>query len=261
VAPEPAAPGVRRIAATDAAGHGWDDDFGGHTDDWVYADDPDACQIAFSVPPGGFFRHSNGGHDVWDRDILWRVVAGELVVGDPVSGEVARARPGDWLRFPGSVWLDGVNGGREPVLAVELTAPPRPAVSNRPWHELPSEPAYRSVARLDAPGSSVARLRPDELDWRIDDGHPPVVIGYVPGTRHLTAGELTLVPEQRTAERAHAAHATLYVASGRPALEADGSTLQLETGDGARIDAGTRYRLGTPGTEPAVVLFQVAAGR
>jgi mannose-6-phosphate isomerase-like protein (cupin superfamily) len=251
--------GIEYVPVAAAAGHGWDDQFGGHTDDWVYADDEAACQIAFALGPGGFFRHANGGHDVWDRDVVWRIVEGTLVVGDPVAGGVVRVTAGDWLRFPGTVWLDGVNAGLGPVHAVEFTAPTRRATPSRSWRELPTEPAYRSNASgTTDPVASCAVVTVRDLDWRIDEGEPPLVRGSVPNTRHLTAGELTLVPGQRSGEFAHGdACATFYVVAGRALLRSEVTALDLGPRDGARLAVGVPYRLENAGDEPTTVLFQL----
>jgi mannose-6-phosphate isomerase-like protein (cupin superfamily) len=235
--------------------------------DWVYADTDEVCQIVFEIPVGSWFGQEGEGFDVYERDIVWRVLEGTVVTANAETGEVHRLRAGESLLFAGDVWLQAWNYGAEPALAVEFTAPAKSRAADivpKAWPETPrlADPALVGrwpEGRPDALARATVRaLSEHDIRWRLE-GDPPILVGHVASTPFLTVGEYHLRPGQRSDVRSHAGATTLYVLEGLLGVELPERSTWLEANpkDGIYLPPGTPYRLLNAGASPLVALFQV----
>ncbi len=239
----------------------------GQTVDWIYADTDEVCQIVFGISVGGWFRQEGEGFDVYERDIVWRVLEGTVVTANAETGEVHRVEAGESLHFKGDVWLQAWNYGAAPALAVEFTAPAKSRaarVVHKPW---PETQRLRDSAlvgrwpegRQEAAGrATVHHLREHDVLWQLE-GDAPILIGHVVSTPFLTVGEIHLLPGQRSDVRTHEGAMTLYVVSGALGVELpeDSTWLEAEPKDGVYLPPLTSYRLLNTGASPLVALFQL----
>jgi len=251
------------------AKHVWGDEVSGQTTDWIYVSTEDVSQIVFGMPVGGHFGHSDDFKDVYDSDIVWRVLAGTLVVVNPETGEVHRARTGESLFFHGDIWHYGYSYGSEPVRVLEFSAPSaiqavRYAVKKPPI----ANPRYTQdellgrwpEARDDAESrSTVAVLGESDVHWRMEGTARHVLVGHLISTRFLTVGEAHLLPAQQSDVFEHAGIKTLYVLEGtlNVQLPEQESWIEARAADGVYLPAGTRHRFLNFTTEPVKALFQI----
>jgi quercetin dioxygenase-like cupin family protein len=249
--------------------HVWGDDESGQTTDWIYISTEDVSQIVFGMPVGGHFGHSKDFKDVYDSDIVWRVLAGVLVVLNPETGEVHRACAGEALFFHGDIWHYGYSHGREPVRVLEFSAPSaiqavRHAVKKPPIEHpkygrdelLGRWPQDRAVAESS---STVQHLTERDLLWRFEGAHRHILVGHLISTKYLTVGELHLLPGQQSDLFVDPAIKTLYVLEGVLNVQLPERRSWLEAGeaDGVYLPAGTPHRFLNFATEPCKALFQL----
>jgi quercetin dioxygenase-like cupin family protein len=249
--------------------HVWGDDVSGQTTDWVYVSTEEVSQIVFGMPVGGHFGHSEEYKDVYDSDIVWRVLAGVLVVLNPETGEVHMARAGQALFFHGDIWHYGYSYGHEPVRVLEFSAPSaiqsvRHAVKKPPIERpifardelLGRWPEARSQAESDA---TVRLLTDDDMLWRLEGERGHVLVGHLISTRYLTVGQLHLLPGQQSDVLRHEGTKTLYVLDGTLHVQLPDaeSWLEARAQDGVYLPARTPHRVLNFGTGPCSALFQV----
>jgi quercetin dioxygenase-like cupin family protein len=249
--------------------HVWGDDVSGQTTDWIYISTEEVSQIVFGMPVGGHFGHSDDFKDVYDSDIIWRVLSGVLVVVNPETGEVHRASTDESLFFHGDIWHYGYSYGSEPVRVLEFSAPSaiqsvRHAVKKPPIEN----PRYTQdellgrwpEARQEAESASTVRiLREDDVLWRLEGERKHVLVGHLISTPYLTVGELHLLPGQQSDVFTHAGIKTLYVLDGRlnVQLPSEESWIETDVADGVYLPAETPHRFLNFTTDPVRALFQI----
>jgi quercetin dioxygenase-like cupin family protein len=249
--------------------HVWGDDISGQTTDWVYISTEEVSQIVFGMPVGGHFGHSEDFKDVYDSDIIWRVLSGVLVVVNPETGEVHRAAAGEALFFHGDIWHYGYSYGREPVRVLEFSAPSaiqsvrhavkKPPIANPRYAQdelLGRWPEGREEAESR---STVLVLREEDVHWRMEGERTHVLVGHLVSTRYLTVGEVHLLPGQQSDVYAHDGIKTLYVLEGRlnVQLPEEESWIEADAADGVYLPAGVSHRFLNFTTEPTRALFQI----
>lgn len=258
-----------RITREQTTKHVWGDDVSGQTTDWIYVSTEEASQIVFGMPVGGRFGQSDDFKDVYDSDILWRVLDGELVVLNPETGEVHRARAGESLFFHGDLWHYGYSYGDVPVRVMEFSAPSaiqavRYAVQKPPlenprfaqdeylgrWPEAADEAHAKSSVRL---------ITRDDIIWRFEGEKNHILVGHAISTKFLTAGEVRLLPAQLSDELVHDEIKTLYVLEGtvNVQLPAEESWIKAGPEDGVYLPPGTPHRFLNFTTSPAEFIFQL----
>jgi quercetin dioxygenase-like cupin family protein len=249
--------------------HVWGDDVSGQTTDWVYVSTEEVSQIVFGMPVGGHFGHSDEFKDVYDSDIIWRVLSGVLVVLNPETGEVHRAGAGEALFFHGDIWHYGYSYGTEPVRVIEFSAPSaiqavrhavkKPPIANPKYAQneyLGRWPAAQEEERAHA---SVRLLTDHEILWRFEGSRKHVLVGHLISTKYLTVGEIRLLPGQQSDVFVHHGIKTLYVLDGRlnVQLPDEESWIEANAADGVYLPAGTPHRLLNFTTDPVSLLFQI----
>jgi quercetin dioxygenase-like cupin family protein len=258
-----------RIPRDGTTKHVWGDDVSGQTTDWIYISTDEVSQIVFGMPVGGRFGQSEDFKDVYDSDILWRVLEGVLVVLNPETGEVHRAEAGEALYFHGDIWHYGYSYGDVPVRVMEFSAPSaiqavRYAVKKPPL----TDPRYSQdefVGRWpDAMAeareqSSVRLVSKDDILWRFEGERQHILVGHMISTGFLTAGEIHLLPGQLSDLLVSPAIKTMYVLEGtlNVQLPNEESWIEAQTEDGVFLPADTPHRLLNFTTRPVKVLFQL----
>jgi quercetin dioxygenase-like cupin family protein len=249
--------------------HVWGDDVSGQTTDWVYVSTEEVSQIVFGMPVGGHFGHSDEFKDVYDSDIIWRVLSGVLVVLNPETGEVHRARAGEALFFHGDIWHYGYSYGTEPARVIEFSAPSaiqavryavkKPPIANPKYAQdefLGRWPAAQAEERGQA---SVQLLTDGDLLWRFEGSRKQVLVGHLISTKYLTVGEIHLLPGQQSDVFVHQGIKTLYVLDGtlNVQLPTEESWIEANAADGVYLPAETPHRFLNFTTDPVSLLFQI----
>lgn len=249
--------------------HVWGDDVSGQTTDWIYISTEEVSQIVFGMPVGGHFGHSDDFKDVYDSDIIWRVLSGVLVVVNPESGEVHLARKGEALFLHGDIWHYGYSYGTEPVRVLEFSAPSaiqsvrhavkKPPIENPKYTQDELEGRWPEAREEAEAASTVRVLREEDVLWRMEGERKHVLVGHLVSTRYLTVGEAHLLPGQQSDVFAHDGIKTIYVLEGtlNVQLPEEESWIEADAADGVYLPAGTNHRLLNFTTEPVSALFQI----
>ncbi|WP_392544980.1 cupin domain-containing protein [Oryzobacter telluris] len=112
------------IRRQDTAHHVWGDAGAGLVTDRVYSSSLNLHVLEFELPAGAGFTHSETNKTVFAGDVAYCVLDGELVLANPLVGEVRRVRAGQGVLFRRDTWHHGFNptGGTTRVL--EFFSPP-----------------------------------------------------------------------------------------------------------------------------------------
>ncbi len=249
--------------------HVWGDDVSGQTTDWVYISTEEVSQIVFGMPVGGGFGHSDDFKDVYDSDIVWRVLQGMLVVLNPETGEVHRARAGESLFFHGDIWHYGYSYGTEPARVIEFSAPSaiqavrravkKPPIANPRYAQDEFLGRWPEAQREAVEQSSVRLLTEHDVLWRFEGERSHILVGHLISTDYLTVGEAHLLPGQLSDVLAQPAIKTIYVLEGtlNVQLPEGESWIEAHAEDGVYLPAGTRHRFLNFTTQPVRFLFQL----
>ncbi len=122
--PRPEFDAPKIIRRDDTAHHVWGDVEAGFVTDRVYLSTRQLHVLEYELPPGGEFRHSPMNQTIFGGDVLYFVLDGTLLLADPSSGELRRARADSGLLFRRGTWHNGFNPGTEPLRVVEFFSPP-----------------------------------------------------------------------------------------------------------------------------------------
>ena len=87
--PDPDPPRGRLIRYADARHYLWGDATSGQVKDWYYASSDKIHMAMFSLPPGGMWRHSETHKSYYYADECYYLLAGELTIHNPETGDVA----------------------------------------------------------------------------------------------------------------------------------------------------------------------------
>lgn len=272
--PRPTFDGPAAIPAASVTRHLWGDDGSGLVADWIYVSSGLIHQLVFALPPGGSFRHSDAFRTIFAADVVYVVLSGALLLANPETGEVQRARPGEACFFRRDTWHHAWNDDAEPLRVLEFFAPP-PAqgTSGRYAQTKPNLTAPRygrddllgawPMAREQAQATAtISVVREADLLWRLEGHETPTPVALLVATEHLTVGRIRLLPGQATEWQVHGGDEGLYVTGGVLHVRADCDTgpswLELQPGDGAYLPRGARHQYHNLGGEPAAFYFGVA---
>ncbi|HET7309307.1 MAG TPA: cupin domain-containing protein [Actinomycetota bacterium] len=271
------APGA--VPASKAVLKLWGDERSGQVHDLIYVSNEKLQLMLFSMPPGGWFGHSEDHRTVLAADELYCVLRGTLVLANPETGEVHRIGRGEAISFGRDTWHHGFNHGTEPVEVLEFFAPPPATGTSQPYARTRpylSESTYVRDAWLGRWPQSAKEARAEDTQhpvedilWRLEGTDDPVLVGIYLSTSELTAGSLDVLPGQRSDPLVRGGDEAGYVVSGRMSLflpedpDPDGpgnGWHVVEAGDGWFVPAGMPHRYFNMGDEPVHALFGVAPG-
>ena len=104
-ADQPADPArARLMRSQDARHYLWGDAVSSQVKDWYYAGSDQIHMAMFSLPPGGVWRHSDRHKSYYCADECYYLLAGELTIHNPETGDLAVVRAGDALTFRERTW-------------------------------------------------------------------------------------------------------------------------------------------------------------
>lgn len=121
--PRPTFDEPTRIPASDRTRHIWGDAESGFVIDRVHVSSEHLHVLEFALPPGGRFGHSEANPTVFAADELLYVLAGELMLSDPSTGETQRISTGEAVFFERDTWHHGRAGGTAGVRVLEFFSP------------------------------------------------------------------------------------------------------------------------------------------
>lgn len=272
--PRPTFDGPAHIPYQAATRHLWGDVTSGEVADWIYVSSDCIHQLVFSVPAGGAFRHSDSYRTVFAADEIYYVLAGEMALANPETGEVHLVRAGEAAFFRRDTWHHAFNQSAEPLRVLELFAPPpskgtsgayartRPNVTTSRYTQdqwLGHWPMERAAATA---GRSITVLREADLMWRLEGETHPALVGLWVATEHLTVGQITLQPGQQVDAHAHGGDESLYVLDGvlnvRVPENKGQRWFELNPRDGFYVPGGVSHQYYNVSNEPVRFMFGVA---
>jgi len=272
--PRPTFDQATAIRFADTTRHVWGDESSGEVMDWIYVSSAKIHQLVFGLAPGKSFRHSNEFRTIFAADELLYVLSGELLIANPESGEVHRAREGDAVFFRRDTWHHAIAHGDRELRVLELFAPPPAAGTSGSYARtrdnllgvtyaddgaLERWPMEREAIRTE---QTIQVLRGDDQLLRLEGDEDPVLVGILASTEHLTAGTMELRPGQRTEIQRHCGDESGYVLEGtvgiRIGADEGRSWLEVAPGDGYYLPEGVPHRYYNAGSTAARLVFGVA---
>jgi quercetin dioxygenase-like cupin family protein len=272
--PRPTFVGPTHIPYATVTRHLWGDAFSGEVADWIYVSSDRIHQLVFGLPPGGMFRHSKNYRTVFAADEVYFVLGGVLILVNPETGEVHRARAGETLFFRRDTWHHAVSYGSEPLRVLEIFAPPpsqgtsgayartkpyltTPRYTQDQW--LGKWPMQRAIAQRDF---TMQLLNEQDVLWRLEGSERPVLVGIWVSTEYLTMGEVRLLPGQRSEVEVHGGDESLYLLEGSLNVrtpENEGQRwFELAPCDGFFVPQGVPHQYYNMTDEPTRLIFGVA---
>ncbi len=272
--PRPTFDGPAYIPYERVVRHIWGDKVSGEVADWIYVSSEKIHHLVFALPPGGVFRHSNTYRTIFAADEVFYVLSGTLVLTNPETGEVHRARSGEAVFFRRDTWHHGFNYGTEPLRVLEFFAPPPSQGTSSAYAQTKpnlATPKYTQdqwigqwpMAQAEAQSRFRMRvLRDAEILWRLEGPEKQVLVGILVSTEHLTVGKIHLLPGQQTDIQIHRGDESLQLLEGNLIAripESKGqSCFELRPDDGFYIPQGTPHQYANVSDQPAALIFGVA---
>jgi quercetin dioxygenase-like cupin family protein len=256
---------ISRAAATR---HIWGDPEAGEVADWIYVSTARIHALVFQLAPHGVFRHSPEHRTIFAADELLYVLGGVMALANPQTGEVQRVPAGEYVFFRRDTWHHAFAHGEEPLLVLELFAPPPASGASgayarqQPYLEHSRYADDRLLGNLldqARPAETLHRLSDRDIVWRHDLG---VLLGLVASTEHLTAGVLEVDGGQCATRHSHGGDEVLYVTEGRLQIRAwhadDIHVFELGKDDVGYLPAGCAHEYRNVDKATARALFAVA---
>jgi quercetin dioxygenase-like cupin family protein len=250
----------------------WGDEQSGEVADAIYVSNKVIHMMVFTMPPGGGFTHSEQFRTRFDADELYYVLSGELVINNPQTGEVRRARAGESVFFRSDTWHHAFTHGDEAVRILEFIGPgplsgntqayartkPNLTVAKTAAERwLGQWPMARSAEREAA---TMHVLNDRDVLWQLV-GEERVLVGIRVSTERMTVGNIHLRPGQKSDVHVHAGDECLFLLEGSGGVRLPDSEHQtwfeLEPEDGMYIPEGTPHRYQNVSGRPATLFFIV----
>jgi quercetin dioxygenase-like cupin family protein len=272
--PRPTFDRATAIRVEDTARHVWGDDDSGEVLDWIYVSSDKIHQLVFGLAPGRSFAHSDEYRTIFAADEVLYVLSGELLMANPETGEVHRAREGEAVFFRRDTWHHAIAHGDRELRVLELFAPPPSTGSSGSYARAQDNLLGVTYADDDAlgrwpmeraairGGRTMEVLRHDDQLWRLEGESDRVLVGILASTEHLTAGTIELRGGQRSGIQVHGGDESGYVLEGtvgiRIGADEGRSWIEVRPGDGYYIPEGVPHRYYNAGSTAARLIFGVA---
>jgi quercetin dioxygenase-like cupin family protein len=270
--PRPTFDQATAIRYEDTARHVWGDESSGEVLDWIYVSSSKIHQLVFGLAPGRSFAHSDEYRTIFAADEVLYVLSGELVMANPETGEVHRAREGEAVFFRRDTWHHAIAHGDRELRVLELFAPPPSTGSSGSYARAQDNLLGVTYAddgvlgrwpmeRAEIRGGCTMEVLRDQ-HWRLEGDRDRVLVGILASTEHLTAGTIELRAGQRSGVQVHGGDESGYVLEGTVGIRIgadEGRTwLEVKPGDGYYIPEGVPHRYYNAGSGAARLLFGVA---
>lgn len=273
--PRPQFDGPTHIRYDAVPRHLWGDEDSGQVADWIYVSNGKIHQIVFGLPGKGVFRHSDQYRTIFAADEVYYVLSGVLVMANPETGEVYRARPGEAIFFRRDTWHHGFNYSTEPLRVLEYFAPPPLQGTSGAYARTKTNLTELRYAQdewlghwnpLAKPAQDRAQtmrlLREDDVLWRLEGQSEQTLVSLMISTEHLTVGQVHLMAGQNSQAHAHAGDESVYLLEGTlniRLLDVQGTSwFELNPGDGFYIPEGVRHQYYNITNQSARLIFGVA---
>ena len=261
------------IPYANATRHVWGDDEAGEVSDSTYLSTNHLTQLLFEMAPQKRFLHSEKFKTIFAADELYFLVSGELVLANPATGQVVKAKRGEAIFFQRDTWHHGFNVSNERLRVVEYFAPP-PAQSTGAAYAR-QQPNLESVFYAQdelltrwMPSENIPRtqtlrvIRERDALLRLEgSGQSGLTLIFV-STPQLTVGILELLPGQQTPFQSHNGDKGMFVLEGQPhvrILAPDAPALfELVPLDGVFIPANVSHQYLNLSNAPVRILFGIA---
>jgi mannose-6-phosphate isomerase-like protein (cupin superfamily) len=266
---------ARLIRYADARHYLWGDAISGQVKDWYYGSSSKIHMAMFSLPPGGMWRHSDRHKSYYYADECYYLLAGELTMHNPETGDVAVLHAGEALTFRERTWHYGYNfAGVETSIictfapvpedissaaAQAAAVPPLTEIRQGRW-ELTGRDGY-PWNREEARRTERFRILPPS-DWLpvIQGLERPIRVDLMIATDKQTSGLFRLLPGVTTDRETHHGDEVVFCVSGQASLYLPDTDewFELHSKDGAWVREGVSHRWYNTSGEPASVFFGVA---
>lgn len=262
-----------RIPADDHTRHIWGDAESGYVIDQVYVSSEHLHVLDFSLPPGGRFGHSPDNPTIFAADELLFVMAGELMLSDPSTGETQRVAAGDAVFFERDTWHHGRAGGTDGVRVLEFFSPTPTTGASSAYAK--QQPYLERTETVDArifdrwptnraelcAAQRLTPIREADLAWAQRD---ELEMAFYAATEHVTVVRSSLRPGATAPAEQHPGEEFVIVLSGElmimtPDAEA-ANCLLLSPGDAAVLPPSTPHSYLACGDETARWLTGVGPG-
>jgi quercetin dioxygenase-like cupin family protein len=268
-----AEPGARLLRYAETRHYLWGDEVSGQVKDWYYASSHKIHMAMFSLPPGGLWRHSDRHKSYYGADECYYLLAGELTIHNPETGEVKVLHQGEALHFRERTWHYGYNFTQvEAVIictfapmpadiasAAVLAAavPPLDEVRLGRWDLLDRHP-WNSA---EAAASEAFKILPPSAWLPVIQGEKrPIRVDLMVATEKQTSGMFSLLPGVTTDPETHPGDEVAFCVGGQVGLylPATDEWFELHPRDGCWVREGVEHRWYNTTGEPASVFFGVA---
>ncbi|MDA2962679.1 MAG: hypothetical protein O3A27_02845 [Actinomycetota bacterium] len=251
--------------------HTWGDSVSGFVTDRVISSTKQLHVLEFELAPQGEFRHSSQNQTVFAADVLYFVVAGDLVLANPETGEVVLAKEGTGRLFHRGTWNHGFNPGQKTVRVIEYFSPPpamgaasefsrnQPAlVENkyqlgknvRNWPEGQAEMEAKASFLEISDKTAILSFR---------DSKPTHLIATLVATEFLKVVKGIVQTGHKEEFALVEKESVIYLLEGRLEVEfiegTQGQKLILETGDAIFLPKGVKERISAQSSKRAVYLL------
>lgn len=271
----PAEPRARLIRYQDARHYLWGDAVSGQVKDWYYAGSRQIHMAMFSLPPGGMWRHSDRHKSYYYADECYYLLAGELTMHNPETGDVVVVSAGEALTFRERTWHYGYNQTLVETVIVCTFAPVPDDIS--------------SAAALAAEVPPLAEIRQGRWDLTGEGGHPwnvdrarasscfrvlppsdwlpvihgtdrPIRIDLMVSTEKQTSGLFRLLPGVTSDPEVHPGDEVAFCVSGQASVYLPDSDewFELHPRDGVFVPGDVSHRWYNTTGDQATVFFGVA---
>lgn len=240
----------------------WGDETSGQVSDTIYVSNERIHEMLFTLPPGGWFRHSENSRTLFGADELYYIVSGTLIMANPATGEVHRAEQGEAVFFGPDVWHHGFNGGRGELCVLEYFAPPPSTGTSQAYARtkpLLAASSYVQDQWLGCWPEAIPEARKGDTQrlithrdilWRIEGEKDPLLVGILLSTPRLTVACVELLPGRCSDLRVLGGDAAGYVLEGEASLflprlqakERNGGWFRMKERDGFLVPEGEPHR-------------------
>ena len=264
--------GPRLIRYADTRKVVWGDPAVGYLADWFYVRNEKLQVNIFGMPPGGRAGHSADANAIFGADEAFYLLQGEMLLGNPQTGELHRVVAGETSFFRKDTWNNIFNVGTGSVLGLEFfhpssavgtgsayarSQPPLQGPAKYGRDELIGQwPMKMAQAREEA---TMWVIREQDYLWRLEGEASRLQVGIIASTEHATVGKLYLQPGQRTEDRVHPGEALVFLEHGTMHVELaeSGEWYELTPWDGFHLPEGVPHRFWNPTSEKVSAVFAV----